>query len=64
MPNFTVKDVARLQTIDIDVDAGYDVKEADAIIFSSVVAAQDAVKNAPPSGFSDFERDHIVNTIG
>ncbi len=64
MPNFTVKDVARPQTIDIDVDAAYDVKEADAIIFSSVTAAQDALKNAPPGGFSEFERDQIVNTIG
>ena len=63
MTDFNVKDVARPQTIDIDLNARYDVREADAIIFSSVTAAQDALRSAPPLGFSEFERDQIVNAI-
>jgi len=64
MSAFTVKDVARPLTTDIDSGSRYDVREADGIIFSSVTAAQDALKSSPPSGFSDFERDQLINVIG
>ena len=61
--HFVVKDVARPQTIDIDVSARYDVREADSIIFSCVAAAQGALNSAPPVSFSEFERDQVVNAI-
>lgn len=59
----TVRDVAHPITLDVDLNQRIDVSEIDGVVFKCVVAAKDALESSPPTGFSEYERDHLVFVI-
>lgn len=59
----TVKDIVHPITQDVDVTQSIGVGEVDALVFRCIVAAKDALQTLPPTGFSEYERDHLVAVI-
>lgn len=57
-----IKHVLRPDT-DIDPAGIADVLKFDALVFSSILAAQNALSSALPAGFSEFERDQLRYVI-
>jgi hypothetical protein len=59
----TVSKIKHVLNSDIDITQGFDVKILDEYVNTCITAAQSALQNVVPSGFSDFPRDVLLRVM-
>jgi hypothetical protein len=59
----TVSKIKHVLNSDVDTTQGFDVRILDEYVNTCIIAAQGALQNAVPPGFSDFPRDVLLRVM-